>query len=116
MTLSFAVEHQEIIVGNDYLDYVWDGQPEDIFDQWLECNETARKSKAFGFMADLSSVSTELTALKAVQDEYVKTIAVGAVGDLDATLEEFNSKLYASGLQAVIDVKQKQLDEFLAGK
>ena len=101
---------------NQFIGYVWEGQPEDIFSQWLECNNTARKSKAFGFMADLSSVSTELTALKSVQDEYVKTLAVGAASDLDATLQEFNDKLYANGLEAVMDVNQEQLDAFLAGK
>ena len=45
-----------------------------------------------------------------------KKLICGAVSDIDATIAEFNEKLYAAGLQDIIDEKQRQLDEFLAAK
>lgn len=67
-------------------------------------------------MYDAAEVSNELVALKSVLSEYQKALETGSVSDVDATLKEFNEKLYEAGLQKVIDVKQEQFDEWLAGK
>lgn len=99
---------------NQFIGYIWNGQPEDVWQQYRDFNAEALKSKAFGFMYDSSSVSTELAALNSVKEEYYKAIETGSVSNVDETLKVFNEKLYAAGLQKVMDLKQQQLDEWLA--
>ena len=75
-------------------------------------NTTANKSKALGFMFDSTSVSNEIAALNNVVSEYSASIDCGAA-DPATAIPEFNEKLYAAGLQTVMDEKQKQLNEWL---
>ena len=37
-------------------------------------------------------------------------LVTGSVSNVDTALSEFNEKLYAAGLQKVMDLKQEQLD------
>lgn len=99
---------------NQYIAHIWNGLPEDIWDQYRAFNDSALKSKAFGFLYDPTTVSTELAGLLSVKAEYSKSLETGSVSDVDATLKEFNEKLYAAGLQKVIDLKQEQLNAWLA--
>ena len=99
---------------NQFKGYVWNGQPEDVWQQYKDFNASATYSKAFGFFYDSSSVATELTALSGVESEYKKPLETGSVSDVEATLKDFNDKLYAAGLQKVMDLKQEQLDAWLA--
>lgn len=101
---------------NQFIGYVWNGQPEDIWNQYQLFNEAVTYSKAFGFMYDSSSIATELTALNSVAEEYLKPIETGSVSNLDETLDAFNKKLYDAGLQKVMDLKQEQLDAWLAAQ
>jgi len=41
-------------------------------------------------------------------------LRAGVVTDVEATLKEMNDKMYANGLQTVIDEAQRQYDEFVA--
>lgn len=72
-------------------------------------------SKAFGFVFDSTVVADQEAQCKAVEDEFLKQIAFGTV-DIEAKLAEFNEKLYAAGLQDIIDAKQSQLDAWLANQ
>ncbi|MFQ9465943.1 MAG: DUF3502 domain-containing protein [Gallintestinimicrobium sp.] len=45
--------------------------------------------------------------------EYEKALWLGAV-EVDQTLEELNKRLYAAGLQKLMDAKQEQLDAWIA--
>ena len=101
---------------NQFIGYIWNGLPEDIFDEYAKFNDSALKSKAFGFTYDPTSVSTELASLTSVKAEYAPALECGSVSDVNAILAEFNKKLYDAGLQKVIDLKQKQLDAWLATK
>lgn len=113
-----AVYHMNMgwMYPNQFIGSVWNGQPENIWEQYQDFNAEVTYSKAFGFMYDSSSVATERTALNSVAEEYVKPIETGSVSDLDATLKAFNEKLYAAGLQTVMDLKQEQLDAWLAAQ
>ena len=99
---------------NQYIAHIWNGLPEDIWDQYKAFNDSAVKSKAFGFLFDSTSVATEIAALLSVQQEYDKVLETGSSPDYEKTLQEYNDKLYASGLQKVMDLKQEQLDAWLA--
>jgi len=100
---------------NQFIGHIWNGLPEDVWDQYMAFNDSATKSKAFGFIYDSSSVSTELTALSNVNTQFRASLETGTAGaNWEQTLAEFNDKLYAAGLQTVMDLKQEQLDAWLA--
>ena len=98
---------------NQYNSYVWTGNDADVWDQYQAVRDSAIMSKAYGFFFDTTPVLNELSALTAVSEEYLTTIGSGSV-DPEAAIAEFNEKLYAAGLQTVIDEKQEQLDAWLA--
>jgi putative aldouronate transport system substrate-binding protein len=101
---------------NQYIAHIWTGLPEDIWEQYKAFNDSALKSKAFGFLYDPSSVANEIAALSGVQAEYTTALETGSVSSPERTLREFNEKLYAAGLQKVIDLKQTQLDAWWASR
>lgn len=98
---------------NQFIGYIWNGRPEDIWDQYIAFNDSADWSIAYGFMYDASSVSNELTALQNVYNQYYKALCTGSM-DPETGIDQFNEALYAAGLQKVMDVKQEQLDQWLA--
>lgn len=109
-----AVYHLNMgwMLPNQFIGHVWNGQPEDVWEQYKAFNADATYSGVFGFFFDSTPVATELTALQSVIDEYVKSIETGAISDVDATLKEFNDKLYAAGLEKYMAEKQRQVDEW----
>lgn len=102
------------LLGNQFLSYYWVGNPLDYWDQMKTFNDAAKVSIASGFVFDSTTVKNEMAACQAVLNEYRIAIETGSV-DL-VKLDEMNKKMYASGLQAIIDEKQKQLDAFLKAK
>jgi putative aldouronate transport system substrate-binding protein len=72
-------------------------------------------SEYYGFMFDYSEYEAEYTACKNVVNEYKKALWTGSL-DVDTALQEMNSKLYASGLQTLLDAKQEQLTAWLSYK
>ena len=57
------------------------------------------------------AVSNEIAAVQNVYDQYRMSLECG-VSDPNEVLDEMNEKLYAAGLQTIIDEKQKQLDKW----
>ena len=94
--------------------HVWSGNNPEVYDRYQEVRNSAKVSVAYGFAFDDTAVINEIAALTAVRDQYAHTIGSGAVEPEEA-IKEFNEALYAAGLQKVIDEKQRQLDEWLAG-
>ncbi len=72
-------------------------------------------SDYYGFMFDYSEYEAEYTACKNIVNEYKKALWTGSL-DVDTALKEMNTKLYASGLQSLLDAKQAQLDKFMSFK
>lgn len=98
---------------NQFNSYIWTGNDLDIWDQYQEARDSATVSKAYGFYFDNSAVVNEVSSLASVYSEYIVSLGTGIV-DPEQVIPEFNEKLYASGLQTVMDEKQAQLDEWLA--
>ena len=96
--------------------HAWEGNPLNVWDLYTDFNKGDYVSKAHGFRYNNAPVIDQVIACQAVNSEYQKSLVYGAVSDLDATIAEYNEKLYAAGLQDIIDEKQRQLDEFLAAK
>ncbi len=97
---------------NQYNSYIWKGNSPDLWGQYQEVRDNAVVSKAYGFFFDPTNVIDEIAALQTVSDEYLMSLAAGAL-DPETTIPEFNEKLYDTGLQDVIDEKQAQLDAWL---
>ncbi len=102
------------IYPNQTAGHPWEGNTPDVWDVLQEASKTALKSVAFGFTYDSTPVSDQLTACSAASEQYTKILAFGTSADVDATIDEYNEKLYAAGLQEIMDEKQAQLDAWLA--
>lgn len=99
-------------IGNNLLTHVWEGNEADLWEQTEAFNASAIDSPVLGFAFDPDSVKTELASLTNVLEQYREGIEHGVL-DPDKNLKEFNKKLKASGLDKIIDEKQRQLDEWL---
>jgi putative aldouronate transport system substrate-binding protein len=103
------------VFGNQFLDYIWNGDSPDLWEQTDKFNKEANRSKAFGYSYDATPVKTEVAAVTNVNNEYRCALEFGAV-DPEVAIPEFLAKLEAAGIQKIIDEKQRQLDEYLASK
>ncbi|WP_287650046.1 ABC transporter substrate-binding protein [Blautia sp.] len=92
--------------------HIWEGDSPDIWDETKTLNESAIKSKAFGFTYDSTSVANELAALSNVKAKYAAALGSGTV-DPEETLPKFIEELKKAGIEKVISTKQEQLDKWL---
>ena len=99
---------------NQFVAHAWAGNPIDIWDQYRDYNEAMKKSIAYGFSFDSTVVTDQVAQCTSVESEFNKSIIFGAVSDIDQSIADFHEKLYAAGLQDIIDAKQEQLDAWLA--
>lgn len=106
----------ETFFGNMMLNNLWYNEAEDRYDELREYNRNARQSKIMGFYVDMTNITTEYAAVEAIRTQYAPLLKAGVVKDVQATLDEMNAKMYANGLQVVIDEAQRQYDEFIAAK
>ena len=102
-------------VGNEFLAKVWETSDQDVWEQTQEWNKSGIISKAYGFFYDNINVTTETAAFQSVYDEYRMSLECGVL-DPETALPEMNEKMYAAGLQNIIDEKQAQLDKWLEAK
>lgn len=96
---------------NPYPAYVWKGDYLDLADRMYDFNQSAQKSPALGFVFDNSNVSTECKTATEVVDMYVPGFLCGAF-DVDQMLPRMIHELKESGIDLIIEEKQRQLDEW----
>lgn len=101
----------DFIIGNQFLVTPWEGSDVDLREQATEVLENAKTSPYLGFICDTSNITSELSAVNNVVEEYRKQIASGT-GE-PGIIEEYLEKLESVGIQKVIDEYQRQLDEWL---
>jgi putative aldouronate transport system substrate-binding protein len=95
-------------MGNQFLSYVWQGSPLDIWEQMKEFNDSAEQSPAMGFTFDNAAVMTEVAACMAVVNQYQVNLTTGSVEI--SVLDEFNARLKQEGIDKIIAEKQKAID------
>jgi len=110
-TVPYSMQGMNWSFGNEFNGHVWYGNAPDIWEQTAEWNKTGLVSEAYGFVFDSGSVANEKAAVQNIYDQYRMSLECGLV-DYEEVLDEMNEKLYAAGLQTIIDEKQKQLDEW----
>ena len=98
--------------GNQFLSYIFKGDPVDLWKKMAAFNNSALKSVGLGFMFNPTPVKTEYAACLNVYQQYDKALAIGAV-DPDKLLPEFVSKLKDAGCDKIVAEKQRQFDEWL---
>lgn len=103
------------MTGNPSIGYVWETDPEDVWEQYEEFNRTAEPSPMYGFIYDSSSVKNEVSAVSNVVGKY-KAVIENGDADPDTTVDKFNAELKSAGIDNIIEDMQKQVDEWLASK
>lgn len=95
--------------GDQRLRYEVDGDHRKAVRQAFSEQAVPRNPEYFGFRFDYTGLTTELTRIEQVKQEYLRLLECGCV-DFDTVYPEFIEKLYDAGLQKVLDEKQKQFD------
>lgn len=95
--------------GNQLQTYIWNGQSPELWKDTEKFNDDALRSKALGFVFDVTDVQNELTYCSNVLDKYVKGLECGEL-DPDEVLPQFISELKDAGVDTIIAEKQEQLD------
>lgn len=101
------------VVGNQLINYLKPGQPDDLYTNWEKFNNEAKRFPLMGFVFDETNVKNEITQLTAVVTEY-KSIYTGAVKDPVKLLEDRNRRLKDAGIERVRDEIQTQIDAWRA--
>jgi len=103
----------DFLYGNRFIIIPWEGSEVGIREAQKRVNEEATMSRYMGFTADISNITTELTACNNVKEQYKAALVTGIVSDLDAVYNEFIEKLKVAGIDKVVAEYQTQLDTWL---
>jgi len=110
-----TVEHSNWMWGNEFIGYVWNGDNPDIWEAVREYNASGFVSKASGFNFDPSNVQNEIAACTNVVGKYRIGLEIGAV-DPEEVLPQFLKELEQNGINAIIEEKQQQLNDWAQKK
>ncbi|NIK76364.1 putative aldouronate transport system substrate-binding protein [Paenibacillus castaneae] len=101
--------------GNQFLNYVWDTEDPNKWNNFYDFNQNAKLSPGLGFLFDGNSVRAEIAAVVNVDRQYQTALETGSV-EIDKVLPEYIERLKAAGIEKIIAEKQAQFDIFLANK
>lgn len=103
------------IVGSESLQYQLEGVNWSDVELKLRENKETEKSPYFGFIFDPSEVKTQMSAVTNVVNQYLPALVSGVL-DPDTIIPKFVQALNDAGAEAIIQSKQKQLDEWIAAQ
>ena len=101
--------------GNQFNAYLQEGQERDEWDKTVELNEKATRSGILGLFFDTDEILTELAQVSKVWNKYDVMINRGGI-DPDTYWEDMKTDFKKAGIEKVVSLYQKQIDEFLAKK
>jgi putative aldouronate transport system substrate-binding protein len=101
--------------GDQFNAFLLPGQPDTVWQDTIDLNNKAKRSKLLGFVFDQEPVKTEMAQVQAVIDEFMPGLVTGSI-DPDKYLPEFLKKLETAGANKIITEKQTQIDAWKAGK
>jgi putative aldouronate transport system substrate-binding protein len=101
--------------GNQFLNYVWDSEDADKWDNFKDFNQNAKLSPGLGFVFNGDAVRAEIAAVVNVDRQYQTALETGSV-DIDQVMPEYSERLKAAGIEKIVAEKQAQFDQFLANK
>lgn len=95
---------------------VKDGQNEYILNEVHNGKNTVT-SPMMGYTWDLASVKDQRSDVKAITDEYLKSLRSGVYGkNWEAKYDEYMNKLKAAGIQDILDTVTKQYNDYTSSK
>ncbi|MDF2921706.1 MAG: hypothetical protein K0R57_620 [Paenibacillaceae bacterium] len=97
------------VLGNQFLNYLKPGQPDDLYESWKKFNNEATRFPLLGFTFDDTKVKNEIAQLTTIINEY-KVISTGALPNPSKMIDERNAKLKTAGLEKVKAEMQAQID------
>ncbi|MDT9720749.1 ABC transporter substrate-binding protein [Paenibacillus sp. ClWae2A] len=100
-------------LGNNMLLYLNSNDPDNKWDEFKKFNAEGVNSPILSFNFDASNVSSELTAVQNVKEQYWAALMTGTLdpaANLDQVIEKFNQ----AGLEKVMAEAQSQLDAWRA--
>ncbi len=100
---------------NQYIAYTFDGAPETLWQDMIQADATAPRSRGYGFLFDASEVERQIVQCDIVREEYIDLLFSGQV-DPEELRDEFLAALNRAGIGDIIAEKQHQFDLFLAGE
>lgn len=98
-------------LGNQFNAYLLPGQPDDVWEQTKQLNETAKVNPLSDFSFDRTPVENELVQINAIYKEYIVILKNG-LDDPANSVQRFKEKLKLAGEDKVRAEIQKQLDEW----
>ncbi len=101
--------------GNQMINYVWDSEDPNKWEEFIKFNGTGVNSPALGFTFDADPIKSEAAALLNVKKQYDAALETGSV-DPGKTIPQYLDAMKAAGLDKAIAEKQSQLDDFLSAK
>lgn len=100
------------MLGNQFLNYLWDTEDPQKWEQFKQFNEDAVISPGLGFVFDGDEVKSEVAAVVNVDKQYLIALESGSV-DPAVVLPEYIKKLRIAGIDKIIEAKQQQFNAFL---
>jgi putative aldouronate transport system substrate-binding protein len=101
--------------GNQFLNYLWDNEDPQKWEQYKAFNASAAPSAILGFSYDAEPVKNEESAIANIYTTYVDGLSTGIL-DPVKDLPKFIDQMKKAGLDKIIVEKQKQLDAFMKTK
>ena len=98
-------------LGNLFITYVLEDEPENKWDEFKEVNNNSHVSQALGFKFDTSNVTVELEAVNAVLEEFTRSLYTGLV-DTDEYVSKLINKLESAGIDKVKEELEIQLNDW----
>ncbi|SFA77438.1 carbohydrate ABC transporter substrate-binding protein, CUT1 family (TC 3.A.1.1.-) [Cohnella sp. OV330] len=99
------------MLGSQFLNYVWNTEAPDKWEQFKKFNEGAHNSPGLGFTFNAEPVKSQVSVESNIRKQYDPGLDTGSIDPAKA--DEYYKKLKANGLDAIIAEKQKQLNAFL---
>lgn len=98
--------------GTNYMSYVSQGQPADVWEQTKQYNNAATMSPLLGFSFDPTPVKDDIAKVTAISTQYARGLQLGYYST--AQYDDMDAKLQAAGLGDIITEMQKQIDAWKA--
>lgn len=84
-----------------------------LYDDTRAMENSAKKSKAFGYTFNAADFGAETAAINNVLAEKLPALNAGEVADVDAAVDDLVAALKTAGIDNVISANQAQLDAYL---
>lgn len=97
-------------IGSVANSYILDGNPETLWEDTKEFNDSAIISPLMGFQLDSEPILAELGNCETVLKEYKDILNQGKVEDVEGTIKKMNEELKTAGVDKVMEYIQSEID------